>query len=146
MDVIEFRVDRSGGRPKPNYGISILVNSRPLGELAREIERPFADAEGHPELAGGYLGLSWGDISESPEHFLGSPSAVCFEDGDTVLMGCVCGQWECWPLTADIAIDDTSVQWSHFRNGHRDWDLTGLGPFTFDLGQYKSALAILADI
>lgn len=146
MDVIEFRVDRSGGRRKQNYGISILVNSLPLEDLAREIELPFAEAEGHPKLAGDYLGLSWGDIGEDPGHFLGSPTAVWFEDGDTVLMGCPCGEWGCWPLSADISIEDASVTWAHFRNGHRDWDLTGLGPFTFDRSQYESALSILTDV
>ena len=143
--MIEFLVDRSGDRRKQSYGISILVNGRPLEDLAREVERPFAEAEGHPGLAGGYMGLLWGEVGSGPEHFLGSPAAIWFEDGDTVLMGCQCGEWGCWPLTADISVEDASVRWSHFRNGHRDWDLTGLGPFRFERSQYERALAVLVD-
>jgi hypothetical protein len=33
------------------------VNGISLIEMAREVERPFATREGHPELAGGYRGL-----------------------------------------------------------------------------------------
>ena len=52
----------------------------------------------------------------------------------------------CWPLTTDVSVEEASVTWSHFRNGHRDWDLTGLGPFTFDRSQYETALSILAEV
>jgi hypothetical protein len=68
-----------------------------------------------------------------------------FEDGDTVLLGCECGEWGCWPLTARVEIGDGVVRWTGFRQGHRDWDLSALGPFEFELEQYMTALRRTAD-
>ncbi|HEY1095136.1 MAG TPA: hypothetical protein VGE61_10565 [Glycomyces sp.] len=62
-------------------------------------------------------------------------------DGDTVLLGCDCGDWGCWPLLAQVDVTDTTVTWRHFSNEHRPaWDLSGLGPFTFDRAQYEASL------
>ena len=58
-----------------------------------------------------------------------------------MLLGCGCGEWGCWPLTAVVEVDDEQVRWSEFRNGHRDWDLRGLGPFVFERSQYVAALS-----
>lgn len=55
--------------------------------------------------------------------------ASWFEDGDTVLRCCECGEWGCWPLTTTVTVTDTEVFWHGFRNGHRPWDLRALGPF-----------------
>jgi hypothetical protein len=63
-----------------------------------------------------------------------------FGDGETILLGCVCGEPSCWPLTAQVEVGDATVTWTGFRTGHRDWDLSGLGPFVFDRHQYETAL------
>ena len=43
--------------------VAIWVNGRNLLEIVREIEMPFAIKEGHPNIAGGYVGLSLGGDS-----------------------------------------------------------------------------------
>ena len=136
VDSIAFRlVKRAGGS-----SIEIEIAGRPLQELARLIELPYAKAEGSPSIAGGYEGLAPDQINRDRAHFLGSPVATWFEDGDTVLLGCDCGEWGCWPLTALVAATDAEITWSRFRTGHRDWDLSGLGPFRFHRSEYEAAL------
>lgn len=135
MDIVRFSV------ASETSGIEIEINGQRLEEFARVAELPLASSDGEPDLAGMYapFGASglWPDIAP---HFMGSPTASWFNDGDTVLIGCECGEWGCWPLTADIVINRSEVTWSHFRQGHRDWDLSGLGPFVFERAQYEAAL------
>ena len=53
-DTIEFAVAHGE--------VTILVNGRDLVEMARELELPFAEWEGNPELAGSYRGLGPADV------------------------------------------------------------------------------------
>jgi hypothetical protein len=59
--------------------IDITVNGRDLGEIVREVERPFASAEGAPNIAGTYLGLPPTRLDDSPSnHFLDSAQSRFF--------------------------------------------------------------------
>lgn len=134
MNVIEFRV-AAPVAPAAFPHLDILIDDIDLTEHARRVELPFS-----ADLAGTYAGL-WNDVFWPSRHFLGEPKHRWFDDGDTVLLGCQCGQWECWPLTAQVEVTDETVTWSAFRNGHRaTWDLSALGPFVFDRRQYETAL------
>jgi hypothetical protein len=141
VDVVEFRLDREelGGRG-PFFVINLVVNGTRLQDLVRTFEQPYANAEGHPSLAGSYAGLAVGPGLPAI-HFLGEPVESWFGDGDTVLLGCVCGEPGCWPLTARVTVSDTAVTWSDLRTGHRDWDLSAVGSFTFDRHAYEGSLA-----
>jgi hypothetical protein len=124
--------------------VHIRINGEPLAQLAKVVELPFAEAENHPSLAGDYAPLALSDFRSDSRHSLGVPIASWFEDGDTVLMGCTCGEWGCWPLTAQVEVNVATVRWSQSRNGHRDsWDLAALGSFEFERGQYLDALAVI---
>ena len=140
MDVVEFRLDHEelGGRG-PFSVINLIVNGTKLQDLVRSVELPYANAEGSPGLAGSYAGLAVGPGLPAI-HFLGEPVETWFGDGDTVLLGCVCGDPGCWPLTAQVEISESTVTWSGFRTGHRDWDLSAVGPFTFDRRAYETSL------
>jgi len=141
MDRIQFLVSVETRGTDSLRTVEPVVNGIPLRELAAAAEAAAAASDGRPELAGAYAGLHDGDELKWPsKHFLGRPELQWFEDGDTVLLGCTCGEWGCWPLTAQVGIDDAAVSWSGFRNGHRDWDLSGLGPFAFERAQYEAAL------
>lgn len=137
VDSITFRLAKRPTGPS----IEIEIDGRPLQELARSVELPYAQAEGSPSIAGGYEGLGPDQINRDSAHFLGLPVATWFEDGDTVLLGCECGEWGCWPLTAFVTVSDAEVSWSRFRTGHRDWDLSTLGPFRFHRAEYEASLA-----
>lgn len=122
--------------------LEIEVDGVPLKERARRAERGSARAERQERLAGAYGGLTHLDAVLWPSrHFLGSPVLSASGDGDTVLLGCDCGDWGCWPLSAEVRVLTGTVIWRAFRNGHRpSWDLSGLGLFEFDRDQYESAL------
>lgn len=122
VDVVEFRL---GGRD--------------FTELIAVAER----AEGaEPGLAGGYMGLDR-DRIDWPRHLLGESTEKggLRLAGRTLLLGCICSEWECWPLYARITVDESSVFWHDFHNPHRDWTYAELGPFRFDRAAYEQQLA-----
>jgi hypothetical protein len=141
MDRLAFDVVQIRYRRHTNKALGILINGERLQDLARVVEMPHAAAENNPKLAGDYVPLALSDIDSDRNHFLGHPVATWFEDGDTVLMGCACGDWGCWPLTVRVDVNESTVRWHDFRNGHREWDLSALGPFVFDRLEYEAALA-----
>ncbi|MGW6872201.1 hypothetical protein ACWGHA_07675 [Streptomyces xanthophaeus] len=62
--------------------------------------------------------------------------------GSTVVLGCTCGVWECWPLFARIAATPEAVTWSGFRQPHRRaWGELAMGPYVFPRPAYEDALA-----
>lgn len=136
MNRIEFRVEPEGLDDGIGDVVNVYVDGSRLQDLIRPYEQPFADAEGHPPLAGQYVGLVRRGLSAG--RFLGSPAAAWFGD-DSVLLGCACGEEGCWPLTAHIEIGPRVV-WRNFRTGYREWDLSAFGPFEFDRSQYEAAL------
>lgn len=138
LDVVPIRHGRHN-----DLTIAIRVNNRRLERLAHSVELPHAKAGNAGKLAGRYAPLALPDINSDRSHFLGRPVASWFDDGDTVLMGCSCGVWGCWPLTAQVELDHTTVTWASFRNGHREWDLSALGPFTFDRTEYEAELDVI---
>lgn len=143
MDSIEFRAG------------DILVNGVRLVDLVRRAEMPFVlrESRERPEdfgpdedpadLAGDYTGLS-ADYLWPNRHFLDEPAdkpSGIKADGETMLLTCLgCGMPECWSLLARIELTEGTVRWSGFRNPHRDWDLSAVGPFTFVRTQYEQAL------
>jgi hypothetical protein len=142
VDRIEFRRvadGPKGGRSLPT--IHPVVNGVLLRDLVKTVELPYAKREGQRALAGSYMGLTnFERLIWPAKHYFGEPIEQWFDDGDTVLLGCECGEAGCWPLTAQVEVGTHTVQWTHFRTGHRDWDLSELGPFTFRTDQYRSAL------
>ena len=145
MQRIEFRTVR--GNPAANTVVDAVVpylGGVSLPDFLRRIERPSATRDGQPELAGNYLGLNAEHVGWPSRHYLGEPVLSWFGDGDTVLLGCVCGDWGCWPFTAVVTVEHDAVTWSSYRHGHRDWDYTGLWDLVFDRTQYQEALEATA--
>jgi hypothetical protein len=125
------------------YTVTPFVDGVSLVELARGQEVRPARATKEPDLAGRYAGLVIGPdpaASDWRPWYLGR-GLSWFQDGDTCLLGCVCGDTGCWRLTARVDIGRATVTWHRFRTGHRDWDLGGLGPFVFARSHYERALA-----
>lgn len=141
MDVVTFRrvLLSSESSTRAWWTVEPVINDVALADLARAVELPSAEEAGQARLAGSYGGLDVQYLWPS-RHFLGEPIEEWFGDGDTILLGCVCGEAGCWPLTARVDVDESTVHWSEFRMGHRDWDLSDLGPFVFDRDQYELAL------
>ena len=124
---------------KDYVALDVRVDDRDLLEYVRETERPFAAAEGHPDLAGRYEPL---------------PAFMALEDfaakraEKVSVYDCECGCLGCWPLRVRISVSDKTVTWSEFEQPHRGpkcraswWRHDKLGPFEFERAQYDSALA-----
>lgn len=141
MEEVEFRTveqELAGDGPFPV--IVPHLSGVPLPALVRKVELPDARREGNPDLAGSYAGLVEDAVRWPGRHYLGQPVLSAFDDGDTVLLGCGCGAWGCWPFSAYVTVEDDTVTWSDYRTGHRDWDYRELRAFTFDRAQYERAV------
>jgi hypothetical protein len=138
LDEIAFRIDADSA-------IWIEVNGRPLAELVGEVERPFAEREGSPDIAGNYAGLASRLLDSVDDHYHGAPGSdlVCGPRDHTVLLGCECGEPGCWPLMARIEVGPETVSYSDFTQPHRDerWSYDAMPVLTFEREQYEEALA-----
>lgn len=120
------------------FALDILEDDRDFLEILREIERPFASAEGHPDLAGAYKALPVGIVLAD----------LAGEKAEKVsLYDCECGCFGCWPLLVQISVCEKTISWSNFEQPHRGpnsraswWNYGELGPFEFDREQYFATL------
>ncbi|TDB82343.1 hypothetical protein [Micromonospora sp. KC721] len=146
MERIEFRtIERELGVGGLLPTLVPYLNGVALPDLVRRVELPSARREGNPDLAGGYAGLLKDEVCWPSRHYLGDPVLSHFGTGDTVLLGCVCGEWGCWPFTAIVTVTADRVAWSGYRTGYRDWDYRELRDIAFDRSQYEQALRATAD-
>jgi hypothetical protein len=127
----------------------IYVNGRNLIDILREVEMPFALKEGHPDIAGGYMGLPPNEVFLPSKHLLGEPAFDLYKyPGEKVeVLQCVCGVPGCWPFLVRITDEGDRVVWSDFEQPHRSgvagrkkWDYQNLQPFVFDKAQYMAEL------
>lgn len=94
--------------------------------------------------SGGYGGLipahfNFGDLAT---YYLGQNERQWPGTGRMWLLGCDCGEVGCWPLEVITTITDGYVTWTSFRQPHRPaWNYAGFGPFVFEEGQYRHAVA-----
>ncbi|GAA0301027.1 hypothetical protein GCM10010302_44500 [Streptomyces polychromogenes] len=94
---------------------------------------------------GGLTALDFGDGSAAAaRHFLGEGRGELWDaaTGTTVVLGCVCGVWECGPLYARIDATAATVTWSGFRMPYRPpGEVLPLGPYVFERAAYERTLA-----
>jgi hypothetical protein len=140
MAAIEFRLRTQSLGIGEVVTVTPYVDGVSLVELARRVEARPAGASGEPGLAGAYAGLVVGE-ARWQDWYSGARPQVWFGDGDSCLLGCVCGDTGCWPLTPRVTVDARRVVWDRFRTGHRAWDLAALRPFAFSRRTYDTALA-----
>lgn len=126
----------------------ILVDGLRLVDLLREIERPFAEREGHSKMAGGYAPLSAEMLLLPSRHLLGEPEPLFDYDGKVSVLECECGCPGCWPFVVRISVTDSTITWSDFEQPHRGpkavaghWTYEALPPFVFDREQYLAAIS-----
>ena len=118
----------------------IHIDQTSLIDLLKQFEQPLANREGSPDLAGSYGWLS----KESAFNSLKGLENRA--NGKVILLGCICGIDECWPLLARVETTETTVIWSDFEQPYRSsnhpnsWDYSGFGPFVFDRIAYETEL------
>jgi hypothetical protein len=150
MDTIAFEVVTPNPEWRPQ--VEIYINNRHLIDMTREIELPYAKREDHPEIAGGYMGLSPDIVFFPSLHFLGGHTEDFPHTTKTEILACDgCGEIICWPLLVQIDVGEETVVWHNFEQPYRTvgsvtgsllgpWQYDQLGPFVFDKEQYLSAL------
>jgi hypothetical protein len=96
------------------------------------------------EPAGGYAGLMLRlDAEEWRSHLVGDAiDEISQWAGDRVpLLGCTCGDLQCWPLLVRVARDGAVVRWEQFGQLHRrQWGYDDFGPFVFEREAYDRAV------
>jgi hypothetical protein len=137
----------------------IVINGRPLIELVRAAEEPWARAE-YPERLpefenpeefrfepGDYHYLPASCLLLPSRENLGQPRDPGFvlEPDDlrrtkATVLGCTCGITQCWFLQVRIELLPEVVVWSDFGQFHRPQWRYDLGPYRFDRKQYESQL------
>jgi hypothetical protein len=102
------------------------------------------------DVPGAYAGVvlehfNFGDLAG---YLTGRPdSAYWVNKGAIALLGCNCGEVGCWPLEAQVLIDDDLVTWRGFTQPFRPRRHYGaFGPFVFRRSQYERAVREAADI
>jgi hypothetical protein len=116
-----------------------MIDGRRLTELVAEFE----DRCGY-EPAGGYAGLVPSRINLEPlfEYFMAESPSESTRKAGYYLLGCTCGEAGCWPLMARIAKEEGHVTWHEFTQPFRpERDYSSFGPFSFDLEEYRHAVA-----
>jgi hypothetical protein len=151
MDRVRFVLAATLFPAGERLAVDPYVNDIPLAELARKAQEPLAAAAGESVGAADHAGLRADlGVRWPSRHYLGEPVLIWFAERDTILLGCVCGDPGCCPLTAEVTVLADTVVWDRFRTGHRDWDLAGsghggLGPFRFDRAEYTAELRSTAE-
>lgn len=143
MNRVDFKLRLVKASPdeidaRDDFALEIRVDDRDFLEILREIERPFAAAEGHPDLAGAYKALPAGIVLAD----------LAGEKAEKLsLYDCECGCIGCWPLLVRITVLEKTISWSNFEQPHRGpnsraswWNYAAFGPFEFDREQYFGAL------
>lgn len=128
--IIETKQEDQHGVPVT----SIYIDGRNIIEMLAEYERPFAEQEGAPEIAGAYEGLS-------PAILLDNFMASSHEDKLTIV-DCPCNVPGCWPLMVTVQEVEGDIIWTDFEQLHRGedsheyWDYRHFGSFVFDKNKY----------
>ncbi len=123
--------------------VDILINGYRLIDLLQVVESSFARAEGRKSLAGAYEGLPPLMVLPPKKHFWGEAVAdYTTRDGRTVLLEyAFSGVPGDWTFAANIEVTGETVSWSDLGNIQRPgWNYAPLGPFQFDIRQYRDAL------
>lgn len=140
MNSIRFQAEHD---PRVGLAMSLYVDERPLQSHIRPVEDRLVIRHNLPaDRAGEYAGIVdlkavvWPSL-----HFYGQPTFSWYDDGDTILLGCICGVAECRPLLAYIDVGQDIVVWHNFKlGGIPGWDLSPVGPFEFSREGYLAAL------
>lgn len=121
-----------------------VVDGIPLTDRIHAFEQK-TGIETRPES---YAGLvpAYFRFGPASEHYLGR-AKVRAGGAKTPLLGCICGEWGCWPLLARIVVEPDVVRWVEFEQPHRpDLDYSGFGPFVFERAAYESAYQGLVEV
>ena len=122
---------------EPVASIVPIVNGVRLTALVEQFER-----ECNYEPAGGYAGIVPTNFNFGPldQYFLATNADTPFANKHW-LLGCECGEVDCWPLEARIVTNEREIVWEGFKQPFRpERDYSSFGPFRFGHDQYRQSV------
>ena len=127
--------------------VRFRIDGVDLRDLLRDAELAMGAT---PAIAGVYDGPQVAVIEPPSRHMFGEPASGWISSasvpGTVLLLGCTCGTEGCWPLHVRIEVQEQLVRWSAFINPFREeWTYAGLGPFEFEMEQYRRELEALKE-
>jgi hypothetical protein len=141
---VRFDIRPWGGEPDPARELLPYVDNVSLVDLVSGYEHA-SDFR----VPGKYAGLvidhfKFGDLTA---YLMGEPQSDYWANRDVIaLLGCDCGEIGCWPLEAQVIVDDSLVTWRGFAQPHRPTrDYGTFGPFAFRRNQYERAVRDVTD-
>ena len=151
MDLLTF--EKSFEKYKDKEGeyltVRILINGKPLLDIARDYEQPYAKRNNRDDLAGSY--------SVDPIYlyrYLTDPRLRSAGSYKFPALVCECGCEGCYDLEATFIEKDNEIIWSDFHNRLHStptspigyYDYSDFPVFHFNKQQYEQALTVFADI
>jgi len=117
--------------------VEIYINNHELISILKEIEAPFAEAEGHSDLAGAYGHISSNLLYKDLSDVLNG-NKFLMENGVELLCCSGCGDSGCWSILVFVSQDEDYIYWNNFKHNHRNWkyDIS----YKFDKKEYMKAL------
>jgi hypothetical protein len=141
-NIISFEIAEIDGGA---LSVTPCIDGTPLTTLIAEFEK----TRGYGDPAGAYAGLipSYFDYGPLEHYFTGQAGNQGeAENGEDIyVLGCVCGEVECWPLITSVTRAEDGYKWAAFIQPHRQQrNYDGFGPFVFEKNQYEQAVGDMA--
>jgi hypothetical protein len=116
----------------------ITIEGQPLLDQVRSFEKGILKGTVDEKIAGSYWWLG----AKALIRYLESLRS---KEGQRIsLLGCSCGDEDCWPLECTFCRQDDFIIWKDFLQPYRrNWDYSGFGPFAFQKQQFFSELDML---
>lgn len=147
LNTIGFNIELSDAWN--DWVVTPVIDDLELPVILAEIERPFAQAEGHPEIAGNYGGVLLKLLQPPSRYLFGEPPPSFGENGKVAVLECTCGTGGCWPFLVRISVNGDLVTWDQFEQPHRNrngvllWSYEALGTLKFRSDEYMMAIESL---
>lgn len=141
IDKIEFKlIDAKAaneiwaeGYEEDFFVAQIYLNGKEIVPILKEIEQPFCNKEGTPEISGCYG-------HNLPEELYDSLSKAINTNHEAALLCCDdCGFSGCWSVLVSVRQTEKYVYWENFRQNHRaNWRYNL--SYKFDRDEYNKAM------
>ena len=109
MDKIQFITKKEQEDNRKWIVVTIMINGKSIIEMLKVYEKPFAEDEGHPNLAGGY---DWMEINTFLSYIVGD---YITNYGKISILTCPCGCDGCWPMQIRVVENKENIHNNEYQ-------------------------------